>query len=131
MKLQSIKILTGLLLVLLVLGCRRSDKLPDDIIPAEQMSSILADLQIAESVVARMNLKSYDSSKVAFQYKQQQILSKYNVDSSLYNRSYETYARYPAYMAEVYADVLKILEVKTDSVRLKDRQSRSDENPPS
>jgi hypothetical protein len=130
LKLQPKKILAGLLL-LLVLGCKRGDKLPDDIIPTEQMSSILADLQIAESTVARMNLKSYDSSKVAFQYKQQQILDSYSVDSSLYNRSYEAYARYPVYMEEIYTDVLKILEIKTDSVRLKDRQSRSDENPPS
>jgi predicted trehalose synthase len=97
----------------------------------EQMSSILADLQIAESTVARMNLQGYDSAKVAFHYKQQQILDSYSVDSSLYNKSYEAYARYPAYMEIIYTDVLKILETKTDSVRLKDRKSRSDENPPS
>lgn len=130
MKLQPKKILTGLL-VLLALSCRQGDSLPGDLVPMEQMSSILADLQIAEATVARMNLKSYDSAKVAFQYKQEQILGDYSVDSSLYNKSYEAYARYPDYMEVIYTDVLKILETKTDSVRLKDRKSRSDENPPS
>lgn len=112
-------------------GCKRDDSLPDGIIPMEQMSPILADLQIAESNVARMNLKSYDSAKVAFQYKQLQILEGYGVDTTLYNKSYEAYARYPSYMEVIYTDVLTILEAKSDSVLLKDRMSRpNDENPP-
>ncbi|MDP5121481.1 MAG: DUF4296 domain-containing protein [Spirosomaceae bacterium] len=130
MKLQPKKIVAGVLL-LFAFGCKSGDSLPDGIIPMEQMSPILAELQIAESNVARMNLQSYDSAKVAFQYKQLQILANYGVDSSLYNKSYEAYARQPAYMEVIYTDVLKILEAKSDSVLLKDRMSRpTDENPP-
>lgn len=130
MKLQSKKIV-AVLLALLAFACKRSDNLPDGLIPVEQMSPILSELQIAESTVARMNLSSYDSAKVAYQYKQQQVLKSYGVDSSLFNKSYETYARYPAYMEAIYMDVLKILQAKSDSVLLRDRMNRpTDENPP-
>lgn len=129
-KLQSKKILFGVL-VLLTVGCRRSDSLPDDIIPQEQMVPIIADLQMVETAIARLNLGSYDSAKVAFQYLQQQTLEKYGVDSSSYRKSFEVYARNPVYMEEIYADVLKILEAKSDSALLEDRMSRpTDENPP-
>lgn len=130
MKLQSKKIALGIV-ILLAVGCRRSNGLPDDVIPAEQMIPIIADLQVAENTVSRLNLKSYDSSKVAFQYMQQQILEKYGVDSTVYRKSFEAYARYPAEMEEIYTEVLKILEAKSDSVLLEDRMRRpTDENPP-
>lgn len=130
MKLQSKKIVLGVL-VLLVFGCNRSDGLPEGIIPAEQMATIIADLQVAEATVARLNLQSYDSSKVAFQYLQQQTLEKYGVDSINYRKSFEAYARRPGIMEEIYTDVLEILEAKSDSALLNDRMNRpTDENPP-
>lgn len=118
---------------MLVLGCRGSDGIPDDAIPMDQMASIISELQLAETAIARLNLQSYDSSKVAFQYMQLQTLEKHGVDSAQYNKSFNAYARYPAQMEEIYTNVLKILEEKSDSVLIKDRMSRptiSDENPP-
>jgi PBP1b-binding outer membrane lipoprotein LpoB len=129
-KLQSKKIVLGVL-VLLIFGCRRNSGLPEDVIPQEQMVPIIADLQMIETAVARLNLQSYDSAKVAFQYLQLRTLKKYGVDSSSYRKSFEAYARHPAHMEEIYSDVLKILEAKSDSALLEDRMSRpTDENPP-
>lgn len=130
-KLQSKKILLGVL-ALLAFSCRRTQDLPDGIIPQEQMVSIIAELQLIETAVARLNLQSYDSSKVAFQYLQQQTLEKYGVDSSSYRKSFEAYAKHPADMELIYNDVLKILEAKSDSALLEDRMNRrpTDENPP-
>lgn len=119
------------LLVLLGVACKRSTKLPADVVPQEQMIPILADLQIAETAIARLNLQSYDSAKVAFQHLQERTLAKYGVDSSRYRKSFEFYARSPATMEEIYGEVLKILEAKSDSALLEDRMSRpTDENPP-
>ena len=117
--------------MLLAVGCRRSGRLPDDVIPAEQMAPIIAELQMAETAVARLNLQGYDSAKVAFQYLQQQTMEKHGIDSARYRKSFEAYARYPASMEAIYADVLEILEAKSDSVLLEDRMNRpTDENPP-
>lgn len=96
------------------------------------MAPIIAELQLAEADVARMNLQSYDSSKVAFQFLQQKILKEQGVDSAYYRKSYEAYARYPDYLDKIYMEAIQLLEDRRDSLRnnTPSIDTPSDENPP-
>jgi len=104
--------------MLIFLSCNENSKPPKDILGREKMADILADIHMAESRVSKMNLRSMDSSVVVFNKLQQDIWAKYEVDSSLYNKSYSYYASNPEAMNSLYEIVTQKLE-KTDTTSVK------------
>ncbi len=96
--------------MLIFLSCNENSKPPKDILGREKMAEILVDIHIAESRVSKMNLRSMDSSVVVFNKLQQDIWAKYEVDSSLYNKSYAYYASNPEAMSGLYEIVTQKLE---------------------
>ena len=108
MTFSLVNILRFLLLVSIFYGCKSND-MPEKLISEDVMAKILSETHVLESKVGRLNFNSYDSSSVAFQYLQKRIWAKYKADSSIYNDSYEYYARYPKKFSEIYTNVEKQL----------------------
>ena len=104
--------------MLLFLSCSENSKPPQDILGQEKMAEILVDIHLAESRVSKMNLHSMDSSVVVFNKLQKDIWAKYEVDSSLYNKSYAYYASNPEAMNSLYEIVTQRLG-ETDSTSAK------------
>lgn len=97
------------------MSCKQKPAIPSDVLAQDKMPLLIAELQLVESQVARLNLQNFDSSKVAFKYLEHKTLAKYGVDTAQYRKSYEFYATYPEYMQEIYDKAVKLLEAKKDS----------------
>ena len=87
---------------------------PDDIIDKKTMSKLIAELQTTEAKVSRFNLRGVDSSRVAFKYLEKKILKKYKIDSLLYTKSFDYYAKDKSSLFKIYKDAEKIIEKTKD-----------------
>lgn len=101
---MKLSILNKLLIVFLASFFSRctSEDTPENLVPQDVMAEVLIETHILESKVGRLNMNSYDSSSVAFQYLQKRIWGKYAIDSLTYNESYEYYAKYPKSFSKIY-----------------------------
>lgn len=104
-------------LALFFTACNNTDA-PENLISKEVMVELLTETQILESQVGRMNLNSYDSARVAFQYLQEKLWKENGVDSARYNESFEYYAKYPKQFTEIYQEV----EDKLDALEKESRE---------
>lgn len=112
------KLLTCLAFGLILLGCNRlKDGAPNDLIDADKMARILVELHKTEAITSRLSFNTFDSSKVAFDYLETQVLEKFEVDSSQYRRSYEYYASNPDEFVRIYETVEKMAEVEPEDVQ--------------
>jgi Domain of unknown function (DUF4296) len=112
---KKIRIAAACLVVLCVIACKTKGDFPKGMIEKQKMAHIIAEIQEAEALVSKMYFNDFDSSKVAFRYLENNIMTNYGVDTATYRKSYETYAGYPDEMQEIYNDVLKLLKAKNDS----------------
>jgi hypothetical protein len=102
-------------LVFLVLACNTlKDGAPPDLIPSNEMASILYEVHKTETMASRMSFKTFDSSKVAYDYMESKILENYKVDTAQYRKSYEYYASNPDQFAIIYDLIEKMLEKEKD-----------------
>lgn len=106
MKYLAIIIIFGSIL----LGCeeeKRPDK-PDDLIPREEMVSLLYDIQILNSAKS-VNKKLLENRGVN---PQEYIFKKYDIDSARFARSNEYYS----YEPETYEKILDEVQNRLDSL---------------
>lgn len=111
------------------MGCSQQPAIPADVLPKEKMPLLVAELELAETKVSRMNLQHFDSSKVAFRYLEDQILAKYKLDTAQYYKSYRFYASYPEYMFGIYEEALKLVEAKKDSMQKAENKQNMTKHP--
>ncbi|WP_255490222.1 DUF4296 domain-containing protein [Emticicia sp. CRIBPO] len=102
-----------------LVSCGKSPQNSSKQIDKKTMANIIAELQIVEAKVSRLNFQGVDSAKVAFNHYQEKIFKKYKIDSVTYGNNYRYYSEKPALFIEVYDDVVKILESKRDTVKTK------------
>lgn len=105
------------LLLLLLAACAGNDGVskPDDLIPADKMADILTEVHLAESQVGRYALRTADSSNMVFNRLNQNIMKKFDVDTSAYRQSYIYYSSHPAEFEQIYKDVTDKLQKFTVS----------------
>ncbi|WP_341226561.1 DUF4296 domain-containing protein [uncultured Arcticibacterium sp.] len=112
----GLKTIKVLVLALFFMSCGNEDA-PENLISEEVMVDLICETHILESKVGRMNLNSYDSSHVAFQYLQKKLWEEKGVDSLQYNESYEYYAKYPKLFTEIYQKVEDNLEAMENKAK--------------
>ncbi|WP_204356517.1 DUF4296 domain-containing protein [Arcticibacterium luteifluviistationis] len=98
------KIIKVLVLALFFTSCGNEDA-PENLISEDVMVDLVTQTHILEAQVGRMNLNSYDSARVAFQYLENKLWMEFGVDSAQYNESYEYYAKYPKLFTQIYERV--------------------------
>ena len=97
-------------LLLAVPACQRPEEPPKPInlVPREQMAQLLADLHQLEAQVESSRL-SPDSSRGLFLAQQKNLLWKYQVTDSAFQRSYRYYGIHGKDLNEIYAGVVDTL----------------------
>lgn len=96
--------------ILTLLACNNGPSRPKDAIDEATMAKILAEIHLTEAKVSRLSFKDYDSTKIAYKYLEQQIMTKYKTDTARYRASYNYYVTNPEQMTKLYDNVLKNLE---------------------
>jgi hypothetical protein len=95
------------ILMVFALACN-SDSKPS--IDKKTMASILAELQLSEAKVSRMNLSSLDSSKAVFSFLEKKAYKKFKTDSLTFSSNYKIYSKDKEQLLEIYTKALEILE---------------------
>ena len=114
--------LLSLLLTMYLLAnaaCSSEEKPPKGTLSEEQMATILTDIHIMESRVTKLQLKSSDSSQMAFDKIKADIWKKNKVDTMAYRKSYDYYMTHPRQMAKIYEKVNKKIEIREKSNNIK------------
>jgi hypothetical protein len=101
-----------LFILLLLSACVEPEKPPAYLLSKEQMINILTDIHIAEAKVNMMNLRSYDSMQVLYRKLEGDIFKKYQVDTAVYNKSYQYYLENTKEMDEIYAALVDSLTLR-------------------
>ena len=100
-------------LLTLLTACDFTDKKPGNLIPADKMVNVLAEVHLAESKVSRLNLRGTDSANLVYKRLEQAIFKKYQVDTSAYTKSYIYYSSHPAEFEVLYQRVVEKLQKRT------------------
>jgi hypothetical protein len=116
---RTMKRIVYLLSILCWLGCRpEATKPPPVLISEEKMILMLTEIHLAEGKVSKLNLRSVDSSKKAYNALEARIMKKYATDTSVYRQSYRYYLARPEAFNEMYKKVVQALEAKEKSGNL-------------
>ncbi len=83
---------------------------PDNLVDEDKMVAILTEVHLNEAKVAKLNLRSSDSSNLVYKRLERQLLKKYDVDTSAYSKSYIYYASHPEAMERVYKRIVEKLQ---------------------
>jgi len=91
------------------------DDTPNGIIKPDEMAAVLTEVHIADGSILNLSpapdtLYKYVTGKYLF------IFLQYHTDSAQFRRSFKYYTTKPTEMAAIYDEVLKSLQLKTDSV---------------
>ena len=92
-------------------------KLPAGLLPPAKLTSILADIHIAEAQVENMRL-SPDTAKVVFDRLQADVLKKYGVPEKQFTKTYTYYLNHLNDLDKIYeglVDTLTMREVQLSS----------------
>ncbi|MDQ1087832.1 MULTISPECIES: DUF4296 domain-containing protein [unclassified Siphonobacter] len=127
---------TRLLLPLLALlmACSNAPSPPENLIPQDKMVQILKDVHLAEQRIIRLRLGSQDSSMVAFQVLEKDILKKYQADTGTYRASYRYYIAQPDKFKDIYkavVDSLTVLEEREKKMARADSSKSAQTRPDS
>ena len=97
-----------IVLFFLVLGVSCTREVPDDVMPQEQMESLLLDMHLADGQLTSMLI---DSARVYRDAYYQAIFGRYGIDSTEFKHSLDFYVTRPQLMKEMYLNIEKRLDV--------------------
>ena len=106
------KIIYILLALILFQSCKKTTKVPRDLIQKDKMSAILIDIHEAEGLVTESRFLNTDSAKILYERLEKDIFKKHKVDTALYYRSYEFYANTLDLMESLYKRVVDTLHIR-------------------
>ena len=98
-----------LLTVLLLLGCKQEERIPEDKLSKEEMVELHIEFHLAEAKVRELRVP-IDSGMMLYRYLKQGILQERDLNDSLYEDSYQWYLEHPVYFQEVYEQVIDSLK---------------------
>ncbi len=101
---------SSLLVLLVLLGCSKSDK--PERIEERKMAEILADIHLDEANIGSMGISNMDSSLVMYHFLERKTLKRHGVDSLTFVRSFESYAKEPEDFIQLYAQVKQVVAEK-------------------
>ncbi|MFY0591220.1 DUF4296 domain-containing protein [Roseivirga sp.] len=97
--------------VFVVFSCGEKEQKPADILDETEMISLLIDIREAEGMVASITINK-DSSAILFKALEQRIFEKAQVDTAIYQKSYNYYLLRPEKFMEITSVVIDSLKVR-------------------
>ena len=101
--------------VLLVLTACSNNSVPSVVLPPETMVPVLVDLHIVDGGLYNIS-QAPDSMYKYGMGNYIQVFKKHHTDSLTFRKSFKYYTTNPKLMTEIYDNVVKILQAKSDSV---------------
>ena len=99
--------LTVIVLTILFFGYSCGQKVPEGVVPQQQMSALLLDMHLADGELASMLV---DSARIYRNAYYEAIFNRYAIDSTVFEQSMEFYSTRPALMKKLYITIEKQLE---------------------
>lgn len=95
-----------------ILSCRTETKIPEGILPEEQMVDILVDIHLLEAKLDNLSIP-LDSSQMLYKALEYDLLvNKYQIDTVTYKNSFSFYRRNIKEFTGVYQEVQRRMEEK-------------------
>ena len=101
------------LFLLFISSC--TEKIPEDVLTKEEMTTILIDMHLAEAKVSSLGLRK-DSSDLLYEVMEKRILEKQEISEATYLRSYNYYLDNIKLMEDVYGRVVDSLSLRESIV---------------
>lgn len=99
-------------IVLIFLSACTSQSAPDNVIPKETMSLVIADLHLAESKVQNLTYDKADSAAYAYKTLENEIFTKYKITKAQYDTSYSYYSKNLVEFNEIYEKAIDSLDLR-------------------
>lgn len=118
MKKNIFKYILSLFFIVNFSNCSNTNEVPENLVPAEKMILLLADLHTAEGYIKNMRFGFYtvDSLQVVFYTLQEHILKQHKIDSAAFYSSYDFYLRKDLKTLDViYQAVIDTLQIRADN----------------
>ena len=103
-------------LALLFLGACIGNNVPGGIINPDEMTNLMVDVHIVDGSVSNMDFQTPDSLYKYGINRYLKVFEKHHTDSSQFKKSLEYYSLHTDQLEEMYAEVTKILQAKSDSI---------------
>jgi len=102
-------------LVLTILCSCNSDNAPDGVLKKAAMINVLTEVHIVDGTLISISQAPDSLYKYGYQ-KYSAVFKKYGTDSAEFKRSFKYYSLKPAALTDMYTEVLKKIQVKSDSL---------------
>ena len=96
---------------ILLTGCVREEKIPEDIMTKQEMIDFLIDLHIIEAKISLGRIPN-DSIRLFFPVIEDSLYRKHNITDSLYKESYQYYLQHIRQMEDIYSAVVDSLSLR-------------------
>jgi hypothetical protein len=104
--------------MLFLFGCApEKPKAPDHLLDQQQMSSIIADMHLADAIASGTKAGNLDSINQVAINLDAFILTKYKITRDQFIESFDFYKQNPVLMDSVYAEVITKLSSKESEYR--------------
>ncbi len=98
-----------LTVLVIVSACSTKSEPPEDLIPEDQMVSILVEVHLLESKVKNLSIKDTDSAKVVYEHYEKLLFADFNITQDQYERSFNYYIDNLDEFKDVYTIVVDTL----------------------
>lgn len=95
--------------LVIVSACTTGSEVPDDLIPQDQMVSILIEVHMLESNIKSLSIRPKDSAKVVYDHYENLLFADFNITQEQYERSFNYYIENLDEFKEVYTSVVDSL----------------------
>ncbi len=98
-----------LTVLVIVSACSTKSEAPDDLIPQDQMVSLLVEVHVLESKIKNLSIRSADSAKVVYDHYEKLLFADFNITQDQYERSFNYYVENLDEFKDVYTTVVDTL----------------------
>jgi hypothetical protein len=102
---------------------------PKGVLSEDKMAALLVDLKVGEAYVDNIYVRSIDTSKVIYDHLQDSILKKHQIDTSIFNLSYNYYLSDKKTMLRIFEKSEKIIEALDEKENQLNLDSTNNEKP--
>lgn len=114
-----------IVLLLAVVACDKTADSNVELLSKREMVDILIDIHILEAKVNRLRLKT-DSAKAVYNSLEDDLFEEFNIQKTVYERSYQYYMVNTKEMQEIYNVVVDSLNLRHQRATLENEQMDTD-----
>lgn len=98
-----------LTVLVIVSACSPKMDVPEDLIPEDQMVSILVEVHLLEAKIKKLDIRPRDSAKLVYDHYEKLIFADFNIDQDQYERSFNHYVDNTTQFKKIYDTVVDTL----------------------